>query len=224
MMENDHPDQLELLTHVDKPPRSDRAREVAAHVAECETCAAVVGRLQAAKTALRSAPRLELPSARRRAISSALGEHPRPRRSPLSPLRPPSLLAPLVVAVVVVASVVVALDAVREGGGDGRDAAPAAETQMTDERAGGGGAAPEKAAPEAAAPEAADTGAAQASALSAPVRSVAGPAAEVLRRLRAEELTARTSGGRVVVSDATPDQVLDALRGRRAGRVSVVLE
>ena len=219
MMENDHPDQLELLTHVDEPPRSDRARQVAAHVAVCETCAAVVGRLQAGKTALRSAPRLELPSARRRAISSALGEYPRPRRARRSPLGAPSLLAPLVVAVVVVAAVVVALDAVREDGGGGRDATPAAETQLTDQSEGRGGAATE-----AAAPEAADTGAAQASALSAPVRRVAGPPAEVLRRLRAEGLTARTSGGRVVVSDATPKQVLDALRGRRAGRVPVVLE
>jgi hypothetical protein len=216
MMEKAHPDELELLTHVDERPRSSRAREVAAHVADCEACAATVRDLQAARTALRAAPRLELPPARRAAISSALAAHAPARRSSLWRGRVAALLAP----VAVVAVVVVAVDAVRERGGDtpvGGDAAAPTELRPAEEGAGEEGAG-------AAAPEAGADAGAEASALAAPVVRVAGPPADVLRLLRAEGLTARTSGGRVVVSDATQDQVREALRGRRRGRVPVVLE
>jgi hypothetical protein len=67
-------------------------------------------------------------------------------------------------------------------------------------------------------------GGTDAAGLAGPVASVAGPPADVLRVLRDRDLTARMSGGRIVVSDATADEVLEALRGRRQGRVSVVLE
>lgn len=211
MMDNAHPDELELLAHVDERDRSGRARAVADHVAECEACARAVRDLQAARTALRAAPRLELPAARRAAVSSALAKHPRRRRSRVTPAR----LAALVAPVAAVAAVIVAVDAVRDGDGDvaGGDAASPAELRPVEEGAGAG----ETAAPEAEA-------SAGASAVSGPIASVAGPPADVLRALRDDGLTARLSGGRVIVSDASANQVLDALRGRRRGRVPVVLE
>ena len=211
-MENGHPAELELLAHVDEGPRSARGREVAAHVRACEECAATVRDLQDGRTALRSAPRLELSRERRAAISAALAaQAPRRRRSSFSSRRLAALLAPMAV----VAVLVIAVDAVRDGAGEpGGDAAAPARVQEPEESAGEGAGAQED--------SAADGN--EAAGLAGPVVSVAGPPADVLRLLRDRGLTARMSGGRIVVSDATADEVLEALRGRRQGRVSVVLE
>lgn len=228
MMENGHPDELELLAHVDEGPRSPREREVAAHVRACGDCAATVAELQAGRAALRAAPRLELSAARRAAISAALAEHRPGRRSRVSPMRLAAVLAP----VAVVAAAVVLADPFRDGGGGdtGRDAAAPAEIQRAQEDVADGGAADEGAQGGAAEGEApasgSDSAAGGGDALSAddPVATVAGPPTDVLRLLRDAGLTARLSGGRVVVSGATGDEVLNALGERRRGRVPVVLE
>ena len=208
-MENGHPAELELLAHVDEGPRSARGREVAAHVRACEECAATVRDLQDGQTALRSAPRLELSRERRAAISGAIAAQAPGRRSSFSPGRVAALLAP----VAVVAVVVIAVDTVRDGE-PGGDAAAPTRVQAPEESAGEGAGAQEDSA----------AGGNEAAGLAGPVASVAGPPADVLRLLRDRGLTARMSGGRIVVSDATADEVLEALRGRRQGRVSVVLE
>jgi hypothetical protein len=228
MMENGHPDELDLLAHVDEGPHTPRDREVAAHVRSCRDCAETVAELQAGRAALRAAPRLELSAARRTAISEALAQHRPAHRSYVSPMRLATVLAP----VAVVAAAVVLADSVRDSGGDeaGRDAAAPAEVQRArgdeaEEGAADGGA--QGGAAEGEAPgSGADSSAGGGDALSAagPVANVAGPPADVLRLLRDAGLTARLSGGRVVVSGATADEVLDALGERRRGRVPVVLE
>ena len=215
MMANGHPDEPELLAHVDEGPRSARGREVATHVGECPRCSKAVGELQSARAALRAAPRLELSQDRRAAISAALAEHAPRRRSYVTPMRVAAIVAP----VAVVAVLIVAVDAVRDGGGGdaGGDAAPPADVRDAPEGEDAG-------AGEDAMQDEAAGGATDAAALAGPVASVAGPPADVLRILREAGLTARLSGGRVVVSDATPNEVVRALRGRRSGRVPVLIE
>jgi hypothetical protein len=206
-MHEGHPDELDLLVYVDEGATTGRGREVAAHVAGCDSCGTAVRELQAARSALRSAPRLHLPADRRAAISRALDAHTTARRSYVSPMRFATLLAPVAVA----AAIAVAVVQLGDGGGDesaGRVEQPAADRAAPEASAGGG---QDAATMEGArAPEA--------------VRRVAGPAAEVVGVLRSEGLTARLSGGRVVVSNATPAEVEDALADRANGPVPVVVE
>ena len=215
MMANGHPDELELLAHVDEGPRSARGREVATHVRACPRCSAAVGDLQSARAALRAAPRLELAQERRAAISAALAEHAPRRRSYVGPVRLATILAP----VALVAVLIVAVDAFRDGGGRDAGGNPASPASVRDAAEGEGGGAGEEATQGQSA-----GGGTDAAALAGPVVSVAGPPADVLRILREAGLTARLSGGRVVVSDAAPNEVVRALRGRRSGRVPVLVE
>jgi hypothetical protein len=209
-MHEGHPDELDLLAYVDEGATTGRGREVAAHVAGCDSCGTAVRELQAARSALRSAPRLNLPADRRAGISRALDAHTAARRSYVSPMRFATLLAPVAVAAAIAVAVVQFGDGGGGNGSAGRAEQPAADRAAPEASAGGG------AGEDAATMEGAR-------ALRA-VRRVAGPATEVVGVLRSAGLTARLSGGRVVVSNARPAEVEDALADRAAGPVPVVIE
>jgi anti-sigma factor RsiW len=163
-----------------------------AHVQDCAVCRATAGELEAARSALRAAPSLDLPVARRAEILRALPEQEgRPSRR-----RRLALLAPA--AAVVVAALAVAVARVS----DGEEAAqpPAAELRAAEEQAAADSAA------EAAVP---------------PVRRVAGPADDVVRELRRHGLEARVAGDGAVEVGATPAAIRRALAQRPDGAVPV---
>jgi anti-sigma factor RsiW len=222
MMAGMHPEELDLLAHVDGELAGARRDALREHLEACPACAATARELEAGRAALAAAPPLELSSRRRKRISTALDAHPPTRRVYVSPLRGVTILAPLVVAAVIVAAIV--------GGGDGGDGtgpeaaepsvrmeaatgeAPTSEAGEGTDDAGGGGA---QAAPE----DRSALGAA------AGVASVRGPAREVAALLRRRGFEARV-GGRdlVIVRDAPRAAVAGALEGRRQGGVVVIVE
>jgi anti-sigma factor RsiW len=186
----------------------DRARvEVAEHLVACRSCADQVRRLEAARSALREAALLELPAARREEIIASLPE----RRDPWRLFRPVKkalvIAAPVAGAAALVGVFVLAGTQLQGGGDDDDAAAPAAEATA----------------------DAAETGRAEdeggqeaAPALDAAfVRSVRGPAAEIVRILEAEGITAEVDSSGDVVAEAPAGEVREALAGRPSGDVAV---
>ena len=153
------------------------------------------------RTALHTAPRLELSARGRDAITEAIGREPRERRLYVSPMRLVTIFAP--VAAIVVG--VVALANVDFGGDDQADrAGEAAQTAEAREEGAGAGAG--------------------ADALAGVVVSVQGPPREVAALLRQRGFAARVESGAVVVTGADPASVREALASRPRGAVEVRVE
>jgi hypothetical protein len=211
-MAEKHPDELELLSYVEKELPADAHRDVVEHLVACRACAESVRRLEAAREALRAAPLLELPEERRRQAIAALPERRDPWR-PVRPLRRAILVAAPVAAAAAFVGVFVLAATQLDGGGDADDAGEAA--QVAEDAGGGaegGGDSAERA---------------QDAETSAPllaqgdlVRSVEGPPAEIVRVLRREGITAEVVEG-AVLADSRAGEVEAALEGRPDGPVQV---
>lgn len=196
MVSETHPDEIQLLDYVEGDLDTASRGVVEAHLAGCAECAEQIARLEAGREALRAAPMLEAPAG----LLGELPEQARPARRSFSPGRVIAVLAPVAAIAGVVA--IVATTNPKEGGGDEAGArAVAAETAQAQE---GGG---QELAP------AFDA---------AVVRSVAGPARDVLQVLLAKGFDARRLDGRVEVRGATPERVETALEDRPNGPVEVV--
>jgi anti-sigma factor RsiW len=205
-MAEKHPDELALLAYVEDDGSAEERAAVADHLGACAACAESVRLLEAGRAALRAAPLLELPDERREAILAALPE----RRDPWRIFRPArrSLVVAAPVAAAAALVLVFVLAGVPGGGGDREESAAVAEE--------GGGQDAEL--------EQAQEDAAGAAPSSAPegtlLRSVEGPAREVVRLLEEAGIPAEVVGGRVVATGAERD-VRAALEGRPAGGVDV---
>ncbi len=207
-MAEKHPNELELLSFVEEELSADERQEVAEHLVACRSCSQHVRRLEAGRGALRASPLLELPEERRREILAALPERREPRRS-FRPLKRALVIAAPVAAAAALVGVFVLGGTQLGGGGDADEAAregaaTAAEMQAEAEDSGG---------VEEAAPEAAHAGEL--------VRSVEGPAAEVVNLLRREGIPAVVDPGGSVTAQGALADVRAALLGRPAGDVAV---
>jgi anti-sigma factor RsiW len=201
MVTGTHPEDIDLFDYVEGELSADRRVELEVHLAGCATCAEQVALVQAGRDALGGSQLLQLPPARREAISTSL---PMQRRAPgrsraFSPRRLFVLLTP-VAAVAAVVVVLVSSGVFETNGNDdaGSAAAGATSRLQTEDQAGGAEAA-------------------------APVMKVAGPALTVADELRRKGFRARAVGNSVEVRDATRAEVQRALENRGAGRVEIVL-
>ena len=206
-MAEKHPDELVLLSYVEEE-LDDRARQdVVEHLVACRACAGQVRRLEAGRDALQAAPLLELPDARRSEILSALPDRPDRWRLFRPVKRGLVIVAPVAAAATVFVALIVG-GMQLDGGGDddsgdaaGGDVA-AADTQQQD-------AGPEEVAPFSTLEDA------------TVVRQVKGPAAEVLRVLANEGITAQIVDPRSILADARAGEVRVALADRPSGGVAV---
>jgi hypothetical protein len=199
-----HPTDEQLLLHAE----GESEQAVATHVAGCAECAEAVEASSAGRHALRSAPLLELPAARREAILTGLPrrERRRPGRRFVGVALPLVALASVVAVVGLsgggdperTAEQMAAQDVARDAPGAALEAAPAEDDVAAEEE----GARAESA---------------------AALRPVAGPPEEVARLLRGRGLDARVVDGAVEVRGAEARQVEEALRNRRDGPVEVRL-
>ena len=209
MMDGAHPDELDLLAFVEEELPEPSKGAVAEHVAACAVCAESVRRLETARSALRSAPLLELPGERRAAALAALPERSVRRGWSWRPRLVAPVLAGAAVAAIVV-GVVLTGDFDREDGGEAAQVATVSEEAGEDA---GGEAAPETA------PATTDMRALSGDA----VASVEGPPQEVARLLRRQGFDSRVVDSGVEVRDAEREEVRRALVGRPAGPVPVVV-
>jgi anti-sigma factor RsiW len=204
-MAEKHPDELELLSYLEEELDDPARREVAEHLVACRTCAEQIRRLEAGRGALQAAPLLELPDARRVEILSALPERADRWRLFKPVKRALVIAAPVAGAAALVGVFVLAGTQLGGGGGDDEagDVAGGAEEQVerTDSQA----------------EESIPFNAADAT----PVRLVQGPAAEVVRMLEDEGITAEIVDSRTVVADARAGEVRAALGNRPSGGVAV---
>jgi len=196
MVSGTHPDEIQLLDYVEDDLDTASRGVVEAHLAGCAECAEQISRLQAGREALRGAPMLEAPAG----LLGELPEHARPARRSFRPGRAIAILAP----VAAIAGVVAIVATTNPGEGDGGDEGARAVAAQTAQAQEGGG---EELAP------AFDA---------AVVRSVAGPARDVVQVLQAKGFDARRLDGRVEVRGATPESVGVALEDRPNGPVEVV--
>jgi hypothetical protein len=211
-MTDKHPDELDLLAFVEDELGTDDRQEVVEHLVACRSCAESIRGLEAGRTALRAAPLLDLPEGRREELVAALPERRDPWR-PFRPVRRALVVAAPVAAAAAFVGVFVLATQLELGGGDD-DSGDAGEAAQVAEDAGGG-----------AELEREDTGGADTSAAPAldagpPVRSVAGPPAEVVSLLEAEGIVAEVVEG-AVVAEARAGEVRAALEGRADGPVEV---
>jgi hypothetical protein len=211
-MAEKHPDELELLSYVEKELPADARRDVVEHLVACRACAESVRRLEAGRDALRSSPLLELPEDVRQEALAGLPER-RDSWRPFRPVRRAILVAAPVAAAAAFVGVFV-FAAVQVGGGED-DADMAGEAAQVAEDAGGGGDAAESERV-----EDADTSVQALQTQGPPVVSVAGPPAEVVRILRREGIAAEVVDG-AVVADSRAGEVEAALADRPTGRVGV---
>lgn len=207
-MAEKHPDELELLAYVEEDLTADATRDVVEHLVACRACAESVRRLEAGRDALRASPLLELPANVREETLARLPE----RRDPWRPFRPVRrailVAAPIAAAAAFVGVFVFA--AVQLSGGGGDEAGDAGEAAQVEDAGGGaeGGA------------EGADTGLQPLQERDAPVVSVTGPPAEVVRVLRREGIPAEVVEG-AVLADARAGEIEAALADRAAGPIEV---
>jgi len=211
-MAEKHPDELELLSYVEKELPADARRDVVEHLVACRACAESVRRLEAGRDALRSSPLLELPEDVRQEALAGLPER-RDSWRPFRPVRRAILVAAPVAAAAAFVGVFV-FAAVQVGGGED-DADMAGEAAQVAEDAGGGGDAAESERV-----EDADTSVQALQTQGPPVVSVAGPPAEVVRILRREGIAAEVVDG-AVVADSRAGEVEAALADRPTGPVEV---
>jgi anti-sigma factor RsiW len=206
-MAEKHPSELELLSFVEEELDDGARRDLAEHLVVCRSCADQIRRLEAGRSALRAAPLLELPDDRRAEILAALPERPDPWRLFRPVKRALVVAAPVAGAAALIAVFVLAGTQLGGGGGDD-DAASgdAAEATMLEDAGGGA----EEAAPERVIPEGATL-----------VRTAQGPAAEIVRLLELQGITARVDAAGAVEADALAAAVEDALADRPEGDVPV---
>ena len=209
-MAEKHPDELELLSYVEKELPADARRDVVEHLVACRACAESVRRLEAGRDALRSSPLLELPEDVRQEALAGVPER-RDSWRPFRPVRRAILVAAPVAAAAAFVGVFV-FAAVQVGGDD--DADTAGEAQVAEDAGGGGDAA------ESERVEDADTSLQALQTQGPPVVSVAGPPAEVVRILRREGIAAEVVDG-AVVADSRAGEVEAALADRPTGPVEV---
>jgi hypothetical protein len=212
-MTEKHPDELALLSYVEEELGHAARQEVAEHLVGCRTCADQVRRLEAGRDALRAAPALELPDARRAEILSTLPDRPDPWKF-LRPVRRALVVAaPVAAAAAVVGVFILAGTQLDLGGGDddagGGDAA-SADTGAADQSGGG----IEEAAPTV-------TDAPTVAPDARVVVRVQGPAAEVEQLLENEGIQAEVASAAVVRADGRPGEIRAALSGRPRGNVAV---
>jgi hypothetical protein len=214
-MAEKHPDELVLLSYVEEELDDHARRDVAEHLVACRTCADQVRRLEAGRDALQAAPVLELPPTRRAEILAALPERPDPWRLFRPVKRVLVVAAPAAAAATVFAALIVGGMQLGGGGDDdsgdaGGEAAEAggdegaADTRGTEMSTGAG-------------TEATPQTLQQANL----VVRVQGPAAEVVRILEDEGISAEADSPLIVVADARARAVLAALAGRPRGAVTV---
>jgi hypothetical protein len=208
MMDGAHPDELDLLAYVEEDLPGERRVSVAEHVAGCPACADSVRQLETARHALRSAPVLELPEARRAAVLAGLRERPTRRRPAWRPRIVAPALATAAVAAVV-AGVVLTVD--WNGGAREESARVTAPAAAEEAEEGGDAGAP------------ASTDGETRSLAAGAVRSVEGPPPEVARFLRRQGFDARVVDSAVEVRRADPDAVVRALADRPDGPVLVLV-
>jgi hypothetical protein len=206
-MAEKHPEELELLSYVEEELDDPARREVAEHLVACRACADQVRRLEAGRSALQAAPLLELPDARRGEILSALPERA-DRWRLFRPVKRALVIAAPVAGAAALVGVFVLAGTQLGGGGDDEagDAAGGADVttmERAEEESGQAVPAPFNAAD------------------ATPVRLVQGPAAEVVRILENEGITAEIVDSRTVVADARAGEVRAALAGRSSGGVGV---
>ena len=213
-----HPDDLTLLSYVEEELTAVERGTLAAHVAACADCADRVRLLEAGRQALRAAPPLELPEARRQVLLRRLPE----RRDWRSFLEPFSVglrrAVPALVGLLLVAGVVALATQVELGGDDDEAGQPA---QVAQEEAGGGEA--EGAQTDATRQQEATSGAdlPQQFLGGTLVRQVQGPPRAVARLLRQIGYPAQVQEGAVVVSADTIEEIRVLLEPRADGPVPV---
>jgi hypothetical protein len=239
MMAGNHPNDIELLEYVEGDLDEQARAAVLAHLEDCETCAAEIGRLEHARSALQATPLLELPAGRRQQILESLPaqeREPHGVRGFFTRRRVLAVLAPVAVA----AAVVIAIVSVNDGGTEESAAPPESPSVLNAEAA--PPAEPAPAEPPASAEESAQAGAAaedsggeaQAPTATSPSRStdvqtvraplsVGGTPEEVVARLAAAGLTARAVGQGVEVENATEEEVAKLLEDLGPGAVSVTV-
>jgi hypothetical protein len=207
-MAEKHPDELELLSFVEDELDDPARRVVEQHLPECPACAAQVRRLEVGRDALRTAPLLELPAARRTEIVSGLPDH-RDRWRLFRPVKRALVIAAPVAAAAALVGVFVLGGTQLGGGGDDEAGGDAAAVESTDmERATGGGGQEAQPQPQA------DTAAQL-------VRKVPGPPAEIVRILESEGIAAEVEPGQGVFADARAGEVRAALSDLPDGAVAV---
>lgn len=206
-----HPDEQTLLDFVE----GDRDPDVERHVATCAACAEQVRLLEAGRDALRGAPLLELPEARRRAIVAALPER-RERRALGERFAPAAAAA----AALLLVAGVVALATLAGGGGGNEEGAGEAG-------GGGGGATAAETTPAQA--DQGTSGQARTSSkellqlYGEPVQRVKGPVEEVLRLLHRNGIPAFRRDSSVVAVGSRAG-LRSALAGRPDGGVAVYVK
>jgi hypothetical protein len=208
-MAEKHPDELVLLSYVEEELDGPARQDVVEHLVACRTCADQVRRLEAGRDALQAAPLLELPDQQRAQILSALPERPDPWRLFRPVKRAFVVAAPAAAAATVLAALVIGAVTLDLGGGD----------DDSGDAAGG-----EEAAGETSGAPSDTSETQQATTLLEDARMVVrvqGPAAEVVRILQNEGITAEIESPRVVVADARAGEVLATLGGRPRGNVTV---
>jgi hypothetical protein len=211
-----HPDELDLLAFVEEELSSDARLDVSEHLVACRACSDHVRRLEAARTALRAAPPLELSEEAHEKILAALPARQPPKRS-WAPLRRVLVVAAPVAAAAALVGGFVAVGTLGGGGGDdaGEAGRVAAEEGAADMGAGA----------TATSPELSGGGSVQAG---APmplrdanfVRKVQGPPGEIVVVLSNAGITAAIQEG-AVVADASMDAVSKALASRTDGAIPV---
>jgi anti-sigma factor RsiW len=214
-----HPTELELLEYVEGELADGPLETLRVHLEGCPACAAQVADLERGRVLLRSAPLLELPERRRKAIFAALPRQERARPAWLELLSSPRRVAlVLVPAAAVAAAVTVVVTQVGNGGFEreaAKEAPPPAEVAQAEADSAATGGAVE--APEAApAPPALEAAA-------APVATVVGPPEDVVAFLEGKGFRARVVDGTVEVTGADEEAVKEALSSRAAGDVPVFL-
>ena len=205
-MAEKHPSELELLSFVEEELDEGARRDLAEHLVACRSCSDHVRRLEAGRATLRAAPMLELSDARRGEILAALPERPDRWRLFRPVKRAVVIAAPVAAAAALVGVFVLAGTQLRSGGDDDAASGDAAEATVLEDEAGGA----EEAAPERAIPEGATL-----------VRAVQGPAAEVVRVLELQGISARVDAAGAVEADALAAAVEGALADRPEGDVPV---
>jgi hypothetical protein len=213
-----HPDELTLLAYVEEELTAVERGTLAAHVAACAECAERVRLLEAGRQALRAAPLLELPEARRHAILRRLPER-RDWRSFLEPFTVGLRRAVPALAVLVLVAGIVAFATQVDVGGDDEEAEQPA--QVAEEGAEGGGEAESAQTDAAREQEAAGDEEAPLFEGATLARRVQGPPGEVAGLFRRIGYPAEVRDGAVLVTADTVEEIRVLLEPRADGPVAV---
>jgi anti-sigma factor RsiW len=205
MMQDSHPNDVELFEYLEGDLDETAAAAVRAHVTTCEACARELAEAERARDVLHATPSLRLPHGRLEQMLASLPRQEAPSRDVRSFIQSRRrLLLVATPAAAALAAVVIAFAVTSGGGDDSREAGEAAAAQTA--------AADAQGSLESAPALEADA---------TPVVRVQGPPRAIVRFLRAEGFTARRVEGQVIVVGARPRQVRRALAERPRGDVPV---